>query len=248
MDPESSLAGRTVLVTGGAHRVGAAISRRLGEKGARILVHYHHSEAEAHDLVRGLPAGGACFRADLAEPNGPRSLLAACIAAGESPDSIVHSAASFLKRSFAETTAEEWDHTFALNVRSLFLLAQELVKLRGAQGGNLVAICDSGALELWTGYLAHSVAKAAVIPLVKALAKALAPAFRVNGVIPGPVLPPAGTSEEQLAVIREKTLLKRLGGPEHVAQAVEFLLTCDYATGSLVEVTGGAQLWRGQVE
>jgi pteridine reductase len=208
-------------------------------------VHYHRSETEAQDLVRGLPAGGACFTADLGEPDGPQSLLAACVAAGESPDSIVHSAASFLKRSFAETTVEEWDQTFALNVRSLFLLAQELVKLRGVQGGNLVAICDSGALELWTGYLAHSVAKAAVIPLVKALAKALAPAFRVNGVIPGPVLPPAETSEEQLAVIREKTLLKRLGSPEHVAQAVEFLLTCDYATGSLVEVTGGAQLWRG---
>jgi pteridine reductase len=248
MDLESSLAGRTVLVTGGAHRVGAAISRRLGDKGARILVHYHRSEGAARDLVRALPAGGACFTADLGRPDGPRSLLAACVAAGESPDAIVHSAASFLKRSFAETTTEEWDETFALNVRSLFLLAQEFVRLRGAQGGDIVALCDSGALELWTAYLAHSVAKAAVIPLVKALAKALAPGFRVNGIIPGPVLPPAGMSEEQLAVIREKTLLKRLGHPDHVAQAVEFLLTCDYATGSMIEVTGGAELWRGQVE
>ena len=228
--------------------MGAAISRRLAEKGARILVHYHQSSAAAEDLVRGLPAGGASFAADLGQPDGPRSLLAACVAAGESPDSIVHSAASFLKRSFLETTAEEWDETFALNVRALFLLAQELVRLRGPQGGDLVAICDSGALELWTAYLAHSVSKASVIPLVKALAKALAPGFRVNGVIPGPVLPPAGMSEEQLAVIREKTLLKRLGSPDYVAQAVEFLLTCDYATGSMIEVTGGAQLWRGQAE
>ncbi|MEA2692580.1 MAG: hypothetical protein QOJ16_1967 [Acidobacteriota bacterium] len=247
MDPKSSLAGRTVLVTGGAHRVGAAISRRLGEKGARVLVHYHRSEAEARELVLSLPAGGACFTADLGQPDGPRSLLAACGAAGESPDAVVHSAASFLNRRFLETTAEEWDHTFGLNLRALFLLAQEFVRLRGSQGGDVVAICDSGGLELWTGYLAHSVAKAAVIPLVKALAKAMAPAYRVNGVIPGPVLPPADTGPEELAAIRERTLLKRLGSPDHVAQAVEFLLTCDYATGSLVEVTGGAQLWRGKV-
>src|SRR6476660_3411020 len=96
MDPKTTLAGRTILVTGGAHRVGAAISRRLGEKGARVLVHYHRSDAQARELLRGLPAGGACFAADLGTPDGPRQLLAACVAAGESPDAIVHSAASFL--------------------------------------------------------------------------------------------------------------------------------------------------------
>ena len=248
MEPKTTLAGRTLLVTGGAHRVGAAISRRLGERGARVLVHYHRSDAEARALVQSLPAGGACFAADLGSPDGPRQLLAACVAAGESPDGIVHGAASFLNRPLLETTAEQWDQTFALNLRALFLLAQEFLKLRGEKGGDLVAIGDSGGLELWTGYLAHSVSKAAVIPLVKALAKAMAPAFRVNGVIPGPVLPPYEMSPEELAVIRDKTLLKRLGSPDHVAQAVEFLLTCDYATGSMVEVTGGAQLWRGRVE
>ena len=86
-----------------------------------------------------------------------------------------------------------------------------------------------------------------MIALVKALAKAMAPAFRVNGVIPGPVLAPDETSDAELAAMRARTLLKRLGDPCHVAQAVEFLLTCDFTTGSLVEVTGGSQLWRGRV-
>ena len=80
------------------------------------------------------------------------------------------------------------------------------------------------------------------------LAKALAPSFRVNGVVPGPVLPPDDMPETELAAILERTLLKRLGDPRHVAQAVEFLLVCDYATGSMVEVTGGSQLWRGSVK
>lgn len=245
--PALPFAGRSILVTGGAHRVGGAISRYLGARGARILVHYHSSAARAAELVAGLPAGGAAFGADLSDPEGPRRLFEACRAAGEMPGAVVHAAASFLHRPWLETGAADWDAVQALNLRAFFLLAQELVRARGELGGDLVAIGDAAALELWSGYLAHSVAKAALIPLVKALAKALAPRYRVNGVMPGPVLAPPGTPPAELERMRQQTLLKRLGGPDDVAQAVEFLLRCDFATGSWVEVTGGSQLWRGQV-
>jgi len=227
--------------------VGAAISRRLDRLGARVLLHYHQSASQAEELAASLDRAGGCFAADLSLAEGPRSLLAACAAAGEALDGLVHSAASFLNRDFLATTADDWDRVFAVNLRSLFLLAQEFARQRAGREGAIVAICDSAALELWTGYLAHSVAKAAMIPLVKALAKALAPGIRVNGVIPGPVFPPLGTRQEELVAMRERTLLKRIGDPDHVARAVEFLLTCDYATASMVEVTGGAQLWRGAV-
>jgi pteridine reductase len=251
MNPDQPLAGRSVLVTGGARRVGGAISGHLAALGARVLVHYHESAAEARELVAALPGGGACFAADLSRLEGPATLLAAAAAAGERPDAVVHAAASFLGRSLLDTTVEDWDRVMALNLRSTFLLGQELGRRwaggAGGEGGDLVVIGDAGGLELWTGYFAHSVAKAALIPLVEALAKALAPAIRVNGVMPGPVLPPEGASPEELARIRERTLLKRLGDPLHVAQAVAFLLVCDYATGSWVEVTGGSQLWRGRV-
>jgi NAD(P)-dependent dehydrogenase (short-subunit alcohol dehydrogenase family) len=163
------------------------------------------------------------------------------------PDSVVHAAASFLARPLLDTSAEDWDAVQALNLRAFFLLAQEMARRRGSQGGDLVAIGDSAALELWPGYVAHSVAKAALIPLVKVLAKSLAPGFRVNGVIPGPVLPPAGAAAEEIDRMRRRTLLQRLGDPSDVALAVEFLLQCRFATGSWVEVTGGSQLWRGQL-
>jgi pteridine reductase len=242
---ELPLAGRSVLVTGGAHRVGGAISRHLGGRGARILVHYHRQDALAAELAARLPAGGAAFGADLSDPDGPRRLLDACAAAGEAPDAVVHSAASFLKRPLLATSAADWDGVQALNLRAFFLLAQELARRRGELGGDLVAIGDAAAVELWSGYLAHAVAKAALIPLVEALAKALAPHYRVNGVMPGPVLPPAGTPPEELERMRQRTLLKRLGRPGDVARAVEFLLRCDFATGSWIEVTGGSPLWRG---
>jgi pteridine reductase len=246
-DYRERLAGRTVLVTGGAHRVGGAISRRLAAQGARVLVHFHGSEREAEELAAALPHGGRALGADLADADGAARLLAAAAEAGETPDSLVHAAASFEHRTLAETTAADWDRIVAVNLRAFFLLARELARLRGERGGALVVISDAGALELWPGYLAHCVAKAALTPLVKGLAKALAPAFRVNGVIPGPVLPPPGTPEAERRAMAARTLLGRLGEPEDVASAVSFLLGAGYVTGAMLEVTGGSQLWRGSL-
>jgi pteridine reductase len=241
------LGGRTVLVTGGARRLGAEISRHLGRLGARVLVHYHQSAAEARALIAELPAGGACFAADLSHPEGPAGLLAATAAAGVGPDAVVHGAASFLGRSLLDTSVEEWERVMALNLRSTFLFGQELGRRWREAGGDLVVIGDAGGVELWTSYFAHSVAKAALIPLVKALAKALAPRIRVNGVLPGPVLPPDDTPAAEVEKMRQRTLLKRVGSPGDIALAVEFLLRCRFATGSWIEVSGGSTLWRGQV-
>lgn len=246
-DAAAPFAGRTILVTGGAHRVGGAISRLLGERGARVVVHHHRSRAEAEALAASLPSGGMTVAADLGSADGPGRLFHTCAAAGWLPDAVVHAAASFQPGSLEATSAAAWDDVQALNLRAFFLVAQELYRRRGASGGDLVAIGDSAALELWPGYLAHSVAKAALVSLVKLLAKSMAPAFRVNGVLPGPVLPPAGADAEEIDRMRRRTLLKRLGDPADVALAVEFLLRCRFATGSWVEVTGGSQLWRGQL-
>ncbi len=258
------LSGRTILVTGGAHRVGGAVSRHLGELGARVVVAYHESAAVAEALVESLAAGGTAVRADLAAADGPERLLAACEDAGTLPDAVVHAAASFLNRRALETTAAEWDRVFALNTRAFLLLAQAFARRHrvvapaaseGATVGEarsrdlaLIAISDSGALELWTDYAVHCVSKAALLPLVQVLAKSLGPAVRVNAVLPGPVLPPEDFPAARVAAVGEHTLLKRGGEPRDVATAVAFLLTNRYTTGTLLEVTGGAHLWRATLD
>ena len=241
---DPTLAGRTLLVTGGGRRLGAAIARHLGARGARVVVHYHGSRQASERLVGELPAGSVALGADLASPDGPADLLAACATAGAEPDGVVHGAATFLRRPLAATSAADWDAVFALNLRAFFLLARDFARRRGERGGDLVAIADAAGLELWPNYLAHSVSKAALIALVQGLAKALAPRYRVNVVIPGPVLPPDGASQAQVEAMAQRTLLGRLGEPGDVASAVEFMLTCGYATGTTLEVTGGSHLWR----
>lgn len=242
---ERPLSGRSILVTGSGHRVGAALARALADAGADLVLHAWRSRDKAEALARELPVRALAVTADLESPTAAFEILDTASRQGFEVDTLVHSAAGFLRKRALETTAAEWDRVFALNLRSFFLLSTEIARRRGSQGGNLVAIADAAAVELWPAYLAHSVAKASLVALVRALAKALAPGFRVNAVMPGPVLPPAETPEPERNAMAARTLLQRLGRPEHVAQAVIFLLTCDFATGSVVEVTGGSTLWRG---
>jgi pteridine reductase len=243
--------------------VGAAISRQLAARGARVIVHHHASADAARALAAELD-GALALAADLTAADGPSRLLAACAEVGPLPDAIVHSAASFLRRPVADTSAEDWDAVFALNLRAFFLLARDFARRHGPEGAGalagetpageptagaavdrcLIAVSDSGAYELWTGYAAHCVAKAALLPLVQVLAKALAPAVRVNAVIPGPVLPEPGTPPERRQAMADRTLVGRLGEPDDVARAVCFLLENPFTTGTLLEVTGGAHLWR----
>src|SRR5690348_3339653 len=114
-----SLRGRTVLVTGGARRVGAAIARRLASTGARLAIHFYGSDGDARNLIEEIGGGAAAFQADLSSVDGPVALLDACARKGMSPDAVVHAAASFLRRPLATTTAAEWDAVMALNLRSL---------------------------------------------------------------------------------------------------------------------------------
>jgi pteridine reductase len=244
---ERPLSGRSILVTGSAHRVGSVLARALADAGADLVLHAHRSLARAETLARELPVRAMAVSADLGSPAAPVEILDAAKQQGFEVDTLVHSAAGFLHKRALETTASDWDQVFALNLRAFFLLSTEIARRRGSRGGNLVAIADAAAVELWPAYFAHSVAKAGLVALVRALAKAFAPDFRVNAVMPGPVLPPEETPESEREAMAARTLLQRLGRPEHVAQAVLFLLTCDYATGSIVEVTGGSTLWRGSV-
>jgi pteridine reductase len=240
--PEPVLAGRTVLVTGGCRRVGAAIARRLSDEGADLVLHTRRTDDAAREFAASLPGRSTIVEADLAKGRGAERLFAGATKRGFEADAVVHAAASFVRAAPLALDADQWSEVMDTNLRSFYLLARAFADRR--RGGDLVAISDSGARELWPGYLAHCVSKAALLSLVDVLAKAMAPGFRVNAVLPGPVLPPAEASADEKRRMGERTLLRRVGTPEDVAHAVSYLLTSSYSTGTTIEVTGGAHLWR----
>jgi pteridine reductase len=139
------------------------------------------------------------------------------------------------------TSPADWDATFALNLRTPFLLAQQAAG-RMAEGGLIVNITDVGAHKLWTGYPAYVVSKSALEMLTRLLAKAYAPGIRVNAIAPGFVLPSDNVTPEEWEKLVERLPLKRPASLDEVAAALGFLLDNPSVTGQTVVVDGGYSL------
>ncbi len=240
------LAGKTALVTGAGVRVGRAIALALADAGADVAVHYRGSAAPAQEVAREIVALGRralAIQADLVRPDECRALVHAAVRGLGGLDLLVHSAASFHRASLEETDEAIWDGALGLNTRAGFLLAREAAGQLRARRGRVVLISDFLAIAPVRGYLAHSVSKAAVEGLVRALAVELAPEVSVNGVAPGTVLVPEGTSPEQAARWAKQAPLERNGDPSDVAAAVLFLCGGpSFVTGQILRVDGGTSL------
>jgi pteridine reductase len=158
-------------------------------------------------------------------------------------DVLVNSAASMLRTPVGSVTAEQLDEIHALNVRAPFLLAQQAAA-HLPPGGLIVNMADLAAFETWSGYIPHAMSKAAIVQMTRALARALAPAVRVNAIAPGVVLLPEGWDpglEERLA---STTPLRRIGEPQDVVRALEYLLDAPFVTGEVLLVDGGRHVRR----
>jgi pteridine reductase len=244
--PHASLSGRVALVTGGGTRVGAAIARVLLAAGADVAVHYASSSAGARALVDEaclLGRRAIALRAHLDDRAAIARLAADVLdwASGR-VDLVVHNAANFERVEPAALSAEAWDRALSLNATAPYLLTLALAPALRAAHGSVVAITCVSAQRPWKNYLPYSVSKAALAHLVRGLAVSLAPEVRVNGIAPGTVLPPVSYGETQLARLRERVPLKRIGEAEDIARAVVFLAENDFVTGQILAVDGGASI------
>jgi NAD(P)-dependent dehydrogenase (short-subunit alcohol dehydrogenase family) len=235
--------GRTALVTGGAHRVGKAITLALAEAGANVIVNYHYSITAALETVteaRALGVGALAFGADVADMEQVRSLVSAATDRFGTVDILVNSASLWLKTPFPMQDYANWHRVTGILINGSLYCANAVAPQMLEKGeGAIVNIIDLSAWQPWPGYAAHSAGKAALLALTRQLALELAPMVQVNAVAPGPVLPPPGFSEEQVARTASGTLKGRWGRPEDVAEAVRFLVQSNYITGEVLVVDGG---------
>lgn len=241
------LAGKVALVTGGAQRLGRAISLALAAQGARLALHYHTSQQQAEQTAadaRALGVDVALLQADLSRVDAAEQLADAAAALWGRLDVLVLSAAIFYPTPLGSVTEQQWDALFATNLKGPFFLAQRAAThLRADGGGLIVTMLDTGIYMSWRAYTPYLAAKAGLAMLTRQLAKELAPEVRVNGIAPGPVLLPDDADAERIARSERQTLLGRLGHPDEVARAVLYLAQSDYVTGVIIPVDGG-QRWR----
>jgi pteridine reductase len=242
-----SPAAPVVLVTGAARRVGAEIVRTLHAAGAGVAIHYRSSAAEADGLAAGLnaarPGSAAAFGADLLEADALPRLVEAVVARFGRLDALVNNASSFYATKVGAVGTAAWDDLLGSNLRAPFFLAQAAAPHLAGSNGCIVNITDIHAERPLKGYPVYCAAKAGLLGLTRALALELGPRVRVNAVAPGPIEWPAGTTDfppEMRTAIIAHTLLKRVGSPADIAQAVKYLIyDAPYVTGQVINVDGG---------
>ena len=243
---ECLLDGRIALVTGAGVRVGRAIAVALGKAGADVALHFRGSREGAESAGREIGGTGrrtVLVRADLALPEDCRRVVRESIAALGGLDFLVHSASNFHRASLADTDEDLWDSAMDVNARAGFLMAREAAPTLAGRKGRVVFVSDFLAESPARNYLAHSVSKAAVEGLVRGLAVELAPDVSVNGVAPGTVLPPEGTSAEEIERLARRVPAKRIGSAEDVAATVVFLCGGPaFLTGQVIRVDGGRSI------
>ena len=236
-------AGRVALVTGGAVRVGRAITLALADAGFDVVVGYHGSAPAAREVVaevEGMERRARAFRADLSTSAGTRALAEAATATWGRLDLLVNNASTFFATPFEEVGEEEWDQVMAVNLKAPFLLIQATAAALAARRGNVVNIVDLSALRPWARYPHHSVSKAALAHLTRVAARSLAPRVRVNAIAPGSVLPEEDATPETVRTAAARIPLRYWGSPDDVARAVLFLDRSPFITGEVLVVDGGA--------
>ena len=241
------LQGKTVLVTGGARRVGAAICRRLHAAGAGLLLHYRSAALEARALqaeLNGRRADSvALAQADLLKvATGPQLVKAALKHFGRL-DALVNNASSFYATAIGEITEQAWDDLIGTNLRAPLFLAQAAAPELRKNHGCIVNLIDIHAELPMRNHAVYTAAKGGLAALTRALARDLGPEVRVNGIAPGTILwPEAETWRDEVSRQRiiNQTALKRIGEPDDIARAVQFLLAdAPYITGQIIAVDGG---------
>lgn len=237
-----NLNGKYILVTGGARRIGAAISRKLASLGANVIVHYNSSMAEAEQLVAELCASGTdsfAVQSNFANPEFDAVAFFSKIheRTGGQLFGLVNNASLY-----APTGSHAAALCHAIHVTVPEALIRKLAALSDKQGASVVNILDTRVCSSDPKHVEYLEAKRELTDLTRSLALELAPSIRINAVAPGIVLEEAGTDPAELQRLSGFNPLKTHGTPEGVAECVSFLLSSDFITGHIIKYDGGYSL------
>lgn len=239
---------RTVLITGGAKGIGAAMVRLFAERHYNVIFNYLHSEREALALLSELQAKGLAVlarRADVSVRSQVEDMVRAGISRFGAVDVLINNAGIAQQKLFTELTEDEWDAMMAVHVKGMFHCCQcVLPDMIRKKAGKIINISSIWGMTGASCEVHYSTAKAAVIGFSKALAKELGPShIQVNCLAPGVIETDMLRSfdDEEKAALIEETPLLRLGRPEEIAFAAFYLASAeaDFITGQVISPNGG---------
>ena len=239
---------KTVLITGAAKRIGAAIAEHLHRAGMNVIIHYNTSAKEAHELVRKLNGikhdSAITVQANLEHKEYYNALIDASLGFKGGIDVLINNASAFYPTPLNMLDDEQWNSIINTNLKAPLYLSQLASKSLRKNKGCIINIADIHANRPLANHSIYSISKAGLLMLTQSLAKELAPNIRVNAISPGAITWPEQIEDEDKRTILDQTVLKRLGSTEDINKAVMFLIKdSDYITGQILNIDGGRTLY-----
>ena len=235
------------IVTGGAKRIGASICRRLHKSNINLIIHYKTSEKEAislrDELNKQRKNSASLIQADLLDPKSYSKIINEAIKKYGQLNFLINNASTYYPTKINQIDQLNWDNLIGSNLKAPLFLCKEAAPFLKKKNGSIINITDAHITKPKENYIIYSIAKAGLTTLTKSLAQELGPEIRVNAVAPGPVLWPENSNEFNSSYRKKvisQTMLKKVGEPDDVAKAVEFLLlNSNFITSHILNVDGG---------
>jgi NAD(P)-dependent dehydrogenase (short-subunit alcohol dehydrogenase family) len=234
---------RTVLITGAARRVGAAIARVMAADGWNVIVHYNRSGAEADRLADDIRReGGICdtLQADMAQREDVEGLMSRCMALHGSVDCLINNASVFYYDDIASVTWESLHDHLASNLVAPVFLCRDFARFHTGKGdGCIINILDQKIANLNPDFLSYTIGKIGLAGLTTTLAMALAGRIRVCGIAPGLALISGNQTQVSFEKAWQAPPLHRSTTPDEIASCVQYILASPSMTGNTIFLDGG---------
>jgi len=236
-----SLAGKHILITGAARRIGKALTLGVARAGGIVSIHYGQSVLEGQELleeIHALGQGARLIQGDLNDLSKVSDIVRKASEPGPLY-ALVNNAAIFEPLTLENTDLQSWQHHLNVNLTAPFLLSQAFARqIPPGQPGRIVNILDWRALRPGADHLPYTISKAGLAALTQSLAVALAPNISVNGIALGAILPPSDGGESIKAI--QNVPAQRWSSPDEVVELLLFLLDGPaYITGEIIHIDGG---------
>jgi pteridine reductase len=233
----------TVLITGGAKRIGLAIAKSLAEDGYTIALHYNTSEVanqEAINILKSIQPESRSYQCDLTDLSAVEQLIKDVYQNHSDLSVLINNASVFEKQPILNTDKLTIERDIKVHYIAPFILIREFAKC--VKEGTIINMLDAGLKKNSTGNASYAISKKALATLTELAALELAPSIRVNAIAPGAILPPPGKPQVYLEKLVEKIPLNRSGSISDITNGVTTLLKGSYLTGQTLYIDGGMYL------
>ena len=239
---------KTILVTGGALRIGSEIVTSFAKMGWDIILHYRNSSEEAKKIKKNLEdlyeTEIFLVQGDLNVDEDVQNLIDIVNKNYKNLDALVNNASSFYNTEIGNLTNANWDDLVGNNLKAPLFLINGLKDILMSASGSVINITDVNIDMGSPNYSIYTAAKGGLAAITKSLAKELAPNITVNAVAPGAILEPPGVTwdDDKIKEVIKNIPLNRMGNEKDIANAVRFLVFAKYITGQTIRVDGGKSL------